>query len=114
MGLIEPYRTATLSPKPPSGLCYGGGFPVVVVCAFACRSRSLHPLADFEDTVLREDFALLHMFRSACLRVMSHFRSFCLLHVVAPQRTSFLVVHFAFDFVLSSKKRGLHGIFRTS
>ena len=99
-----------MAPKKPSGFTFRGGF-CCFFCLVACFSSSVLFPPDFENTALREVFALFHMLRSSSARVVSQF-------VFLQKTRRFERVHSVGLFWLrlgpKLEKRGLRGVFVTS
>ena len=81
-----------------------------MLCLVACFSPSVLFLPDFENTALREVFALFQMLRSPSARVVSHFR---FVQKTRLNSARFPSCFFGCDLARSSKKRGLRGVFLT-
>ena len=103
-------RTISTSiPNSPSGFTFRGGF-CCFFCLVACFSSSVLFLPDFENTALREVFALFQMLRPSSARVVSHFG-----FAQKTRRFSgrYSVVIFWLRLGPKLEKRGLRGVFLT-
>ena len=93
----------------PSGFTFRGGFSCFL-CLVACFSPSVLFLPDFENTALREVFALFQMLRSSSARVVSHFG---LVQKTRRFSARYSVVLFWLRLGPKLEKRGLRGVFLT-